>query len=192
MISSKPLQSLSLLRNEDEAPIAASFAGTLRAFGKAQQLETTRARPPLVAPATRIKPKKAPDSLIKGLYRKPNRKSRPADVAATGEQVSEDKKRSQIRNAPLLARVWAWLQKQRTLSTKKQLRVSDTVSLGEKRFIALVHVEGQKFLIGGGASGVSLLAELNNDAEIESSLALEAEEDSQVLQPIALAGGRSR
>lgn len=43
----------------------------------------------------------------------------------------------------------------------KQLRVAETVSLGEKRFVAIVQVEGQRFLIGGGASGVSLLTELD-------------------------------
>ena len=92
----------------------------------------------------------------------------------------------------MLARVWTWLQKQHAFSAKKQLRVSDTVSLGEKRFIALVHVEGQKFLIGGGASGVSLLAELNNEAGLDSDSTHDAEDDSHVLQPIACSGGRSR
>lgn len=43
----------------------------------------------------------------------------------------------------------------------KQLRVAETVSLGEKRFVAIVQVEGQRFLIGGGAAGVSLLTELD-------------------------------
>ena len=40
------------------------------------------------------------------------------------------------------------------------LRVAETVSLGEKRFVALVRVENCEFLIGGGASGVSLLTQL--------------------------------
>jgi len=60
----------------------------------------------------------------------------------------------------LLSRAWAWLRKNRAFGAEKQLRVSDTVSLGEKRFVALLHVEGRKFLIGGGSSGVSLLARL--------------------------------
>jgi flagellar biogenesis protein FliO len=40
------------------------------------------------------------------------------------------------------------------------LRLSETLPLGEKRFVALVSVEGREFLIGGGASGVSMLAQL--------------------------------
>lgn len=43
----------------------------------------------------------------------------------------------------------------------RQLRVAETVSLGEKRFVAIVHVEGRRFLIGGGAAGVSLLTRLD-------------------------------
>jgi len=39
------------------------------------------------------------------------------------------------------------------------LRVAETVSLGEKRFVALIRVEESEFLIGGGASSVSLLAQ---------------------------------
>jgi hypothetical protein len=38
--------------------------------------------------------------------------------------------------------------------------VSETISLGEKRFVAIVAVEGREFLIGGGVSGMSLLAQL--------------------------------
>jgi flagellar biogenesis protein FliO len=48
------------------------------------------------------------------------------------------------------------------LSATKRLRVSETVSLGEKRFVAIVSVEGREFLIGGGASGLSLLAHLGS------------------------------
>jgi hypothetical protein len=59
-----------------------------------------------------------------------------------------------------LMRIWTWLNRKCAASATKQLRVTETVSLGEKRFVAVVHVEGQKFLIGGGASGVSLLTQL--------------------------------
>jgi flagellar biogenesis protein FliO len=52
-----------------------------------------------------------------------------------------------------------------TLTATKRLRVAETVSLGEKRFVALVSVEGREFLIGGGASGVSLLATLGTTAK---------------------------
>jgi hypothetical protein len=64
-----------------------------------------------------------------------------------------------------LARVWSSLQSKYTFSATKRLRVSETVSLGEKRFVALVNVEGREFLVGGGASGVSLLAEWEKPRE---------------------------
>lgn len=68
---------------------------------------------------------------------------------------------AQPAGAGLLLRVWSWLKKNQRFSPTRQLRVSETVSLGEKRFVAVVHVDGQKFLIGGGASGVSLLTQLS-------------------------------
>jgi flagellar biogenesis protein FliO len=33
--------------------------------------------------------------------------------------------------------------------------------MGEKRFVAIVEVEEQRFLVGGGSAGVSLLARLD-------------------------------
>lgn len=59
-----------------------------------------------------------------------------------------------------LQRAWSWLNRKCTLSTTKHLRVAETVSLGEKRFVAVIHVEGRRFLIGGGSAGVSLLTQL--------------------------------
>jgi hypothetical protein len=69
-----------------------------------------------------------------------------------------------FRQGPgMLARTWAWLHAKYTLTATKRLRVTDTVSLGEKRFVSIVCVEGREFLIGGGASGVSLLAQLSGE-----------------------------
>jgi hypothetical protein len=60
----------------------------------------------------------------------------------------------------MLTRAWTWLRAKYTQTATKRLRVAETVSLGEKRFVSIVRVEGREFLIGGGASGVSLLAQL--------------------------------
>jgi hypothetical protein len=38
----------------------------------------------------------------------------------------------------------------------------EMVPLGEKRFLAVVSVEGHEFLIGGGASGVSVVTQLED------------------------------
>jgi hypothetical protein len=59
---------------------------------------------------------------------------------------------------------WSYLHTKYKTSTTKRLHVSETISLGEKRFVAIVAVEGREFLIGGGASGMSLLAELGTAA----------------------------
>ncbi len=47
------------------------------------------------------------------------------------------------------------------LKTKtRRLRVAETVSLGEKRFVSIIEVDGVSFLIGGGTSNLALLAQL--------------------------------
>ena len=99
--------------------------------------------------------------------------------AAKAESGSEDKPTltaPPVRKAPmppaavLLVRAWAWLKKNQRFTAAKKLRVSDTVTLGDKRFVAVVHVEGQRFLIGGGSSGVSLLAQLDRPIDSETAL----------------------
>jgi len=68
-------------------------------------------------------------------------------------------------SSSLLVRGWSWLQEKSGASPTKRLRVADFTALGEKRFVALVKVEGREFLIGGGASGVSLLTKLETAEE---------------------------
>jgi flagellar biogenesis protein FliO len=54
---------------------------------------------------------------------------------------------------------WGWLQaQQKRRAGGRRLRVIETVSLGEKRFAALLAVDGAEFLIGGAGSSVALLA----------------------------------
>ena len=67
-----------------------------------------------------------------------------------------------------LACAWEWMHAKYTLSATKRLRVSETVALGEKRFVAIVSVEGREFLIGGGTAGISLLAHLGLPSEPET------------------------
>jgi hypothetical protein len=64
-----------------------------------------------------------------------------------------------------LARAWSWLHSKYTKTTAKRLRLSEVVSLGDKRFVALVKVEDREFLVGGAASGLSLLAQLEKTSE---------------------------
>lgn len=74
----------------------------------------------------------------------------------------EQKIQAFAQQSGLLGKVISWF---RTRATSSQhLRLAETVSLGEKRFVAIIHVEGRKFLIGGGTAGVSLLTQLDETA----------------------------
>lgn len=46
----------------------------------------------------------------------------------------------------------------------QRLRLGETLSLGERRFVAVVEFERQKFLVGGNGNAVSLLANLQAPA----------------------------
>ncbi|HEY4010975.1 MAG TPA: flagellar biosynthetic protein FliO [Acidobacteriaceae bacterium] len=46
--------------------------------------------------------------------------------------------------------------------TARRLRVAETVSLGEKRFVSIIEVDGEQFLLGGSGSAVTLLAKLES------------------------------
>lgn len=63
----------------------------------------------------------------------------------------------------LLSNAWDWFRaRQGARSNTKRLEVATTVSLGEKRFVAVIKIDGQQFLVGGGATNVALLAQLNS------------------------------
>lgn len=75
----------------------------------------------------------------------------------------------QQANRPgVMSRIWGSLTGSRR--PEKQLRVQETVTLGEKRFVAVLQVEGRKFLIGGGSAGVSLLTALSPNTAIGDTL----------------------
>jgi hypothetical protein len=59
----------------------------------------------------------------------------------------------------LLTRALSWLKVRG--AAPKQLSVLETVSLGEKRFAAILQADGRRYLIGGGTTNVTLLAQLD-------------------------------
>jgi|HubBroStandDraft_6_1064221.scaffolds.fasta_scaffold448762_1 flagellar biogenesis protein FliO len=76
------------------------------------------------------------------------------------------------------ARVWNWTQqKLKTHQVKKRLRVCETVSLGEKRFVAVIQVDGEQFLVGGSSSSVSTLAHLEPRREFSDVLRNRCDQD---------------
>jgi flagellar biogenesis protein FliO len=71
----------------------------------------------------------------------------------------------------LLSRLRQWLQARRVERfSDKRLRVAETVSLGEKRFVAVVQVDGRHFLLAGGPTNIALLAQLDPNEPFEEVL----------------------
>jgi hypothetical protein len=57
-----------------------------------------------------------------------------------------------------------WLRQKSTQKfSSRRLRVSETVALGEKRFVTILQVDGTQLLIGSAAGQVSLLAILDEE-----------------------------
>ena len=68
---------------------------------------------------------------------------------------------------------WAW----RAVATRKtrRLRVCETLSLGERRFLAVIEFDHQEFLVGGSGNSLELLARLHEGTVIaEPSLPRES------------------
>lgn len=61
---------------------------------------------------------------------------------------------------PWIGRLVAW---NRQRGSARQLRVTESVSLGEKRFVAVVQFKEQRFLVGGTGTSLTLLTELKPD-----------------------------
>jgi flagellar biogenesis protein FliO len=61
-----------------------------------------------------------------------------------------------------VTRLLEWLQKTRRAQLdSKRLRLCESISLGEKRAIFLVQVDGRRFLLGGAPASISMLAQLD-------------------------------
>ena len=58
---------------------------------------------------------------------------------------------------------------------QRQLRLIETLSLGDRRFLAVVMVEQEKFLVGGGVNSVSLLTRLSQPLSNRYELAPESD-----------------
>lgn len=82
--------------------------------------------------------------------------------------------------AAQLRRAWAWLRQQGAWSAlqprARRLQVQETVQLGERRFVSILRVDGEQFLIAGSSSGVVLLAAMQPDPQTPSFEAVLANE----------------
>ncbi len=66
--------------------------------------------------------------------------------------------------ADCLGMIKGTLARIRVNSPQKRLAARHMIGFGDKRFVAVVEFEGERFLIGGAANSVSLLARLNECA----------------------------
>jgi flagellar biogenesis protein FliO len=91
-----------------------------------------------------------------------------------------------------LARILHWLA---TLGRSwrshpsRQLRLRETLALGERRFIAVVEFERQKFLIAGTGSSVAMLTTLPSPGSAKGNL--ESEAGHEEVPTWAFSSGRS-
>ncbi len=168
MTSSLPIQDPSLRkapRVNADLQMASTFARTLRSYAEREQLDLEQVsfstleveelpRPKGPRPRAVGSPLTAGASLVKKQEAKLEEAVKPA------EPVAENKIPVQPVGNGLLSRGWAWFKKNNKFAATKQMRVAETISLGEKRFVSVIHVDGQKFLIGGGAQSVTLLTQL--------------------------------
>ena len=79
--------------------------------------------------------------------------------------------------ADYLAKMWQWLIALRRSwgsHPSRQLRLRETLALGERRFLAVVEFERQKFLIAGTGNSVAMLTALPMEWSAKNSPELEA------------------
>lgn len=70
------------------------------------------------------------------------------------------------------------LQKVKVQPKRRSLRLCENLPLGDKRFVAVIQVEEERFLIGGAAGSVSLLTRLQETANFSESLQTKLKEEA--------------
>ena len=107
------------------------------------------------------------------------------------EKSADEKiqKASREQTPGALPKLFSWLRTKYAQRPVKKLRVAETVSLGEKRFVAILQVDDRKYLIGGGGSNVALLTALDAEAP---QLPLAIEPTPVAAEPVRIAKSRIR
>jgi len=135
--------------------------------------ESSPEMPPLACATTRLVPPPEPEEI----------KSELQTVASTTTRLvpppEPEELNPEMSRRGLLGTLFFWLRG--GAPARKQLRLVETVPLGEKRFVAIIHAQGRKYLVGGGTSGVALLTSLDEPASQSNSLAALA-------KPVEVAG----
>jgi flagellar biogenesis protein FliO len=71
-----------------------------------------------------------------------------------------------------------FLGKVKVQSARKTLRLCENLALGDKRFVAVIQVENERFLIGGAAGSISLLTRLEQTPNFSDSLQNKLKEEA--------------
>ena len=81
--------------------------------------------------------------------------------------------------AGLLRSGWRWVERARLAQhAARRMRVTETISLGEKRFVSILQVDGAQFLIGTTATSVQLLTRLDTPTGESNSAAATVQESA--------------
>jgi flagellar biogenesis protein FliO len=65
-----------------------------------------------------------------------------------------------------LKNAWQWARRAVKARKTRRLRVCETLSLGDRRFLAVIEFDRQEFLVGGSGNSFELLARLHEGAVI--------------------------
>jgi flagellar biogenesis protein FliO len=71
-----------------------------------------------------------------------------------------------------LKNIWQWSLRSAKTRKTRRLRVCETISLGEKRFVAVIEFDHQQFLVGGAGNSLELLARVKEGTVITEPSAL--------------------
>jgi flagellar biogenesis protein FliO len=63
--------------------------------------------------------------------------------------------------AAALKATWQWLRAAVTHRRVRRLRINETLSLGDRRFLAIIEFDRQEFLLAGCGNSLELLARLD-------------------------------
>jgi hypothetical protein len=151
-----PARGRPLGRGRDYRPDLATFPASRAATRRVPPAEPEESKPEtsqLARAETRLVPPPEPEKI---------QPETPALARATTRLVPPPEPEEFDAEMPrrgLLGSLFFWLRGGAT--ARKQLRLVETVPLGEKRFVAIIHAQGRKYLVGGGTSGVALLTSLD-------------------------------
>ena len=104
------------------------------------------------------------------------------EAIAPASELNSRKTNSPVRlqsfAKQLVSGISWFLGKVKVQASRKTLRLCENLPLGDKRFVAVIQVESERFLIGGAAGSVSLLTRLEQTQNFSDSLQNKLKEEA--------------